>query len=283
MVLCLEERMAWTGSLYAQPDGEEEFGKGAAGLGLVAGADAEEDGVGEAEEVGVGGEFDAAGGVMGAGLAGAVDAMVVKGAGVYLLEIEHRSDVPVGEEEGKVVGAAEGGDLVAVERDAAGVGYFVAVGAGFAGNMLEAAVEGDGVIHQDAGEVELGGGPPLAAEVKPAAEGVGVAGGKALPPAGIDFLGGEAGLVVVGDAVFHELVVALGMRYGEFAGDDGQELRQGVGAEDGVSVADVCGVDAFHFVAEVRRQGTVVLFGGEVEGELEGEVCGGAAGFAGKV
>ncbi len=79
------------------------------------------------------------------------------------------------------------------------------------------------------------------------------------------------------------MVVALGMRYGEFAGDDGQELRQGVGAEDGVSVADVCGVDAFHFVAEVRRQGTVVLFGGEVEGELEGEVCGGAAGFAGKV
>ncbi len=42
-------------------------------------------------------------------------------------------------------------------------------------------------------------------------------------------------------------------------------------------------MDAFHFVAEVRCQGTVVLFGGEIKGELKGEVCGGAAGFAGDV
>lgn len=229
---CFISKNGWHrhGSLYAQSDREEEFGKEVAGLGLVAGADAEENGVGEAEEVGVGGEFDAVGGVMGSGLAGAVDAVVVKGAGVYLFEIEHGPDVPVGKEEWKVVGATEGGDLVAVERDAAGIGYFVAVGAGFAGDVLEAAVEGNGVVHQHAGEVELGGGPPLVAEVKAAAKGVGVAGGKALSPTGVDFLGGEAGLVVVGDAVFHELVVAVGVRYGEFAWSDGQELRQGVGA-----------------------------------------------------
>lgn len=168
-------------------------------------------GVGEPEKVGVGTQFHATRRIVVRFHWIAACSQVIEKASFQAFEIEDGTQMPVGETERKPVRAAQGGDFVTVQADAARVYDFVAVIAGLAGHVLKSVVQADGVVGPDAGEIKFAFVPPLVSQVHTLSQGVGVSDRQELSPAGIDFLVRHACLVVESQSVFEKLVEPGGL------------------------------------------------------------------------